>query len=181
MDIVSLNINEYFSDLDKNLVHKSINREDCEDVFQLKEILNSENQFDWMLVIKNGKILTEETKIKNMNDLIVVCKKKAADAAMPNLINNESLENLMPSASNVLMELLQTMLNAPVPANDNSVNDNIVNSLNSIENEEQAQEQYEEELNKLEMMGFVNKTLNLEALIVSGGDVEMAVSYILST
>jgi len=30
------------------------------------------------------------------------------------------------------------------------------------------------------MMGFVDKSVNLEALVVSNGDVEMAVSYILS-
>lgn len=181
MDIISLNINEYFSDLDKNLDHKTIDRNECEDVFQLKETLNKENEFKWILVVKNGKLLGDETKLENINDLVVVYKKNEADAAMANLINDESMENLMPSASNVLMELLQTMLTTPIPANDDSVNDNIVNSLNTIENQEQTQQQYEEELSQLEMMGFVNKTLNLEALIVSNGDVEMAVSYILST
>ena len=118
----------------------------------LNLLFNTINQYSG---IQNTQIIENENNIVNYN----------INENIENSINDTNEINLVDSISDVSENITEQNIN---------ILNSFINIQNSIVNNK-----YSEQIKYLESIGFTNKELNEEALIINDGDIEKSVNYLI--
>lgn len=137
-------------------------------------------------IMNQGRILKNEELIKDLSDSNNLHIFYRANKSPP-------IENNYTTSLNTMTDIINSMINM-YNGENNSLNttisnNSIINNLTNFEyvsseiinnnfNNEENRQKYSDKLLELQKIGFHNNDINLEALIISNGDLEKAINYI---
>uniref|UniRef100_A0A6C0EJR2 UBA domain-containing protein n=1 Tax=viral metagenome TaxID=1070528 RepID=A0A6C0EJR2_9ZZZZ len=138
---------------------------------QLLEYFNNKYKITDSIFIYNNKVLDnlETINISSNKDLIVIFNKIPAQNVNSDIITNiinSILSGNIPELNN---DAINNILPMPILNNPLPIQEPVIPNIF----------EYVDELEQLKSIGFLNINLNKEALIISNGDVEMSINYIL--
>ena len=171
---------------------------------ELLEYFNNKYKITDSIFIYNNKVLDNlaTINISSNKDLIVIFNKIPAQNVNSDIItniinsilsgnipelNNDAINNILPMPIlNNPLPIQEPVLNNPLPIQEPVLNNPLPIQEPVLNNPLPIQEpvipnifEYVDELEQLKSIGFLNINLNKEALIISNGDVEMSINYIL--
>ena len=158
-------------------------KKDYSDLESIKKYINNKYNLKIDIIISNDKIIS--TLDDDIEDLLFIETKKHLTPVTPSIDNvfNNLINNILQNVnSNTNIVEDENDEESDLENNDNSNNNlfqqnNIDNSIYSLPNTEDFE--FSDKLLELNNIGFYNNSLNREALIVTNGNINQAINYIL--
>ena len=144
----------------------------------LKKYLEKKYQLNNSIFIYKNKELKD---LKFINDdylkLTVICDKASNPVSVNNMFTN--IVNSFLNNNNIINNI-NNIDNNNIDNNNSSINNlNNQNNNNNLENISLPQFKFDKELEELKSMGFTNTVLIKEALLITEGNLEQSINYIL--